>query len=160
MGRVTPYDRAWEQYHRYGPPGWSWAEVVGAHFRHGAVVSTDEVFILARRVNVEDSDWFHLSPLQSRASGNCWMVWCAAGRMDSLAVMARLHSCEWVSFQRRESMRVRRFRTSDLFRRYEFPESPQACASSCCSASGVCDGSGKGGCGSGSPASAEGEILV
>lgn len=113
---MTPYELAWHGYHRYGEPGWSWEEVVGLHFRHGVVVSLPDAFILARRVWVNDSDEVHASPLEWAADGDCWMVWAAAGRLQSLAVMVDAYPSGWLSFQRRDCERIRRIRTSDFLR--------------------------------------------
>ena len=133
---MRPYDQAWEEYHRYGPPGWPLHEVLAAHLHHGAVVCTEDAYILARRVNHADGAAFHLSPLQWRAGGDCWMVWLAAGRLESLVALLDAYPSVWVSFQRRDSMRLRRILTAD-FRRHVLAQNPQTAAAAC--AAGVLD---------------------
>lgn len=125
----SAYSLAWEAYHRYGTPGWAFHEVLAAHLRNGVVISLPDSFLMARRVMRSDPDWFHLSPLESRADGDCWMVWLAAGSMESLSVMAETYPLEWVSYQRRDSMRLRRVKTADIFR-HVLSKSPQATAPS------------------------------
>ena len=122
---MTPYARAWETYHSAGDPPWSWAEVVSAHFRCGAVVSTARAFVLARRVHVADADEFHLSPLESRVDGDCWMIWIAAGRLDSLLALLAVHPVQWISYQRRGAGRIRRVSTSEMLRRHGILQSTE-----------------------------------
>jgi hypothetical protein len=125
---MNAYEQAWDAYHRYGEPGWPFHEVLAEHFRRGVVVCLPDVFVMARRVNVSDPDEFHLSPLESRPDGDCWMVWLAAGRLASLAALMKLHSAEWISFQRRDCQRVRKVSTAILLR-HGLSESSQATAS-------------------------------
>jgi len=124
---MNAYEQAWDAYHRYGEPGWPFHEVLAEHFRRGVVVCLPDVFVMARRVNVSDPDEFHLSPLESRPDGDCWMVWLAAGRLASLLALEAIHSGQWISFQRRDGYRLRRVPTSIL--RRHVAESSQATAS-------------------------------
>jgi hypothetical protein len=143
---MTPYAQAWILYHSFGRPGVSWADVVGAHFHHGAVVSTDGAFVMARRVNAADADAIHLSPLEYREDGDCWMIWIAAGRLESLLALLEAHPTEWVSYQRRDSERLRRVKTA-RFLRHVLAESPAPAAPA--TAARVLDRAGKGQRGSG-----------
>ena len=66
---MKPYERAWELYHRDGPPRYPWATAIGILFQYGAIISTEDCFIAARKVRVNDPDEAHatLSPLESPA---------------------------------------------------------------------------------------------
>lgn len=143
MSITTPYAQAWEEYHRHGTPGWAWHEVVAEHFRCGAVVSTPEAFILARRVNAEDPPEVILSPLQFRESGNAWMIWIAAGKLAALIRLFEAHPAEWVCFNRRGSSDLR-WIPSSRFLRHGLPENSETPASR--AAADLLDGAGKGGC--------------
>jgi hypothetical protein len=124
---MNAYEQAWDAYHRYGEPGWPFHEVLAEHFRRGVVVCLPDAFVMARRVNVSDPDEFHLSPLESRPAGDCWMVWLAAGRLASLAALMEVHLAEWVSFQRRDCQRLHRVSTAIILRHVS--KSSQATAS-------------------------------
>ena len=134
---MNAYAQAWEEYHRYGAPGWAWHEVIAAHFRHGAVVSTPEAFILARRVNVEDADGFILSPMEYRESGNAWMIWLAAGKLDALISLLEAHPSEWVCYTRRDSTVLRRVPSSQFLRRHGITQNAKTAAP--CTAAGLID---------------------
>lgn len=114
--KPSPYDLAWYQYHRYGLPECEWPLLVGLHFRHGAIVSTPDAFIMARLVNVDAPDEVHFSPFQSRPDGNCWMIWIAAGNLDALLELWKSHPTEWISYTRRDSTRLRRVKAIHFFR--------------------------------------------
>ncbi len=121
---MSPYCIAWERYHSYGEVGWSWDEAMSLHLQHGTVISTPDAFVMARRVHSADEDDFHLSPLQWRAAGDCWNIWAAAGRLESLLGLAQAFPTPWVSYCRRDSVRLRRYRLRRFLR--HVPENPQA----------------------------------
>ena len=141
---MTPYAQAWEAYHSHGRPTWAFHEVVAEHFRCGVVISKADCFVLARRVDAADGDGFHLSPLDFRPGGDCWMIWLAAGKLGALLALLEDHRTEWVSYTRGASNRVRRVRT-EQFLRHE-SESPEATAAR--SASRIIHGAGTSGGGS------------
>lgn len=120
---MNPYLQAHEEYHRYGVPGWSWDEILTEHLHHGAMVATDEAFILARKVRREwpQERLFDLSEVESSPQADCWMVWIAAGRLDSLLWLSRSCQLHWVAFTRRDSNRLRFYRLHQLLR-HGFPE--------------------------------------
>ena len=155
MSITTPYAQAWDEYHRHGPPGWEWHEVIAEHFRHGVVISMPDCFVLARRVNIEDPDSFILSPLQFRENGNAWMLWIAAGKLGALIRLLEAHPSEWVCYTRRASTVLRRIPSSS-FLRHGLPENPETPTAR--AAADLIDGPGKSGCRSGSPPPA-GETL-
>lgn len=111
---MKPYLEAWDAYHAFGEPGWSWNEAMTLHLHHGTVLSTDEVFVMARRVNAADPDAVHLTPLEWTDGGDCWNIWCAAGRIEVFLWLSERFPAEWVSFCRRDSVRVRRYKTSHI----------------------------------------------
>ncbi len=148
---MNAYCRAWDAYHAHGEPTWAFHEVLAEHLRRGAVVVAEDGFVLARRVAAGDSDEEHLSPLHSRADGNCWMVWLAAGSLPVLLRFLETHPLPWVSFTRRGKNRVRRVETANLFR-HVHAESTEAEAAAGAAAARVGHGAGKDGGGTGGPA--------
>lgn len=125
---MNPYLQAFEIYHRFGEPGFSWREAMEIHLQYGTVISTDTAFIMARRVRSADPDAVHLalSPLQSPVDSDCWNIWVAAGRLDSLLSISEAFPTPWVSYCRRDSTELRRYRTTDLFRHHVFSKSSEA----------------------------------
>lgn len=109
---------AWDVYHARGVPGWSWNESLTAHLHHGIVVSTDRVFVMARRVDAAGEDAQHLSPLQWRDGGDCLNIWIAAGDIGSFLRLENWEPTPWISFLRRDNLRVRRYQTAEIRRLY------------------------------------------
>lgn len=129
---MNAYERAWDEYHRYGEPGWEFGKVLGEHLRHGAVICTPDTFILARRVSSADPDEIHLSPLEWRSDGDCWMIWLAAGHLAPLIRLLLDHPAGWVSYQRRGGEKLRRVPTS-RFLRYVIAQDQTAAATAAAS---------------------------
>ena len=93
-----PYERA-ARWHIAHCPHTPFVQVVEAHFFSGVVVSTPDIFVLARRVG---HDWDEVRLLdigQADPAGDCWHVWLFAGNLPQLpaADMLRL---PWVTFHR------------------------------------------------------------
>ena len=101
---MTPYQRAAAWHHRLRS-GWTFEEVIEAHGQMGFIHSTPDVFVMARRVDV---DWEPetFSDLEFTApAGECWHVWLLAG--DFRAAMAFLpEPLPFVSFHRRGKLRI------------------------------------------------------
>jgi len=127
---TTPYARAWAAWHADGPPPVAWDELLTFFFHHGAVVSTDEGFMLARPCQVEmpAAALNALSPLQFTGDADCWNIWLAAGRLPFLLHLARKHPLPWVCFCRRGQDRLRRYRTTDLLARHDQAENARTTA--------------------------------
>jgi hypothetical protein len=155
---MNAYEMAWDAYHRYGQPGWAFHEVLAEHLRRGVVVCLPDAFVMARRVNVRDSDESHLSPLESREDGDCWMVWLAAGRIRSLLELLDLRPARWISYQRRDCMRLCRVNTETI-RRHVLAKSSQATASPADSPAGFRDWSGKSTSRSGTTPAGQGPVF-
>ena len=101
---MTPYERAAAWHHRLRS-GWTFEEVIEAHGQMGFIHSTPDVFVMARRVDV---DWEPetFSDLEFTApAGECWHVWLLAG--DFRAAMAFLpEPLPFVSFHRHGKLRI------------------------------------------------------
>ena len=97
---MTPFAKVSKLYAVH--PEMSFELDLEAHFDCGYVVSTPEVFAMARPVR---KDWsaaklrnqFLTVPLET---ADCWFIWCLAG---DLSVAARWLPCElpWLGFARR-----------------------------------------------------------
>lgn len=128
---MTPYLQAWETWHADGDPPVAWDELLTFFFHHGAVVSTAEGFLLARRcrVGMADEELNALSPLQFTGEADCWNVWLAAGRLPFLLHLASRHPLPWLAWCR-DGGRLRRYRTHSLLRYDQATQSPEAAATS------------------------------
>lgn len=113
---ANPYLRAWAEYQR-AERGVSWTEALELHFQRGAVVSTAELFVMARIVSRGWEDDMHLDLANYGRPGayDCWHVWCVAGDLRALAALARQHGVRWVSYQRHGQARVKRVEIARLF---------------------------------------------
>ena len=113
---MSPYLKAHESYHAAGEPYLPWTEALDFHLQHGLVVSTPEVFLMARKVVMAWPDDLHVSfrmPEDDEADG--WHVWCAAGPLGKIMEIAKQQGAEAAAFQRRTG-RVHRYRTSNAER--------------------------------------------
>jgi hypothetical protein len=75
---MTPIERAAAWHAEHGGE-MSFMELIAAHGRHGYVIATPEVFLLARRARSYWPECLRLDPWHVAADGNCWHVWLAAG---------------------------------------------------------------------------------
>lgn len=97
---MTPFNHVLKLYDEH--PEMDFQADLEAHFRHGYVVTTPEVFAMARLVR---RDWtperlnnpFHAEPA---ATADCWFIWVLAG---DLSVAARWlpFDLPWIGFARR-----------------------------------------------------------
>jgi len=113
---MSPYLKAHEAYHSAGDPYIAWAEALDFHLQHGLVVSTPEVFLMARKVVMAWPDDAHVSfrmPEAGEADG--WHVWCAAGPLGKIMEIAEQQGARAAAFQRRTG-RVHRYGTDGLWR--------------------------------------------
>ncbi|CAB4186549.1 hypothetical protein UFOVP1329_23 [uncultured Caudovirales phage] len=69
------------------------------HLMNGYVVSTPEVFVMARRVHRHWSVAQLLDPTLTAPDGDCWWVWCLAGQMSAVVPLIPI-SLPWVGFER------------------------------------------------------------
>ena len=113
---MTPYLTAFEEYQKHDR-GESWTDALDYHFQRGAVVSTPDVFVMARPVRWDWDDDLHtmLGPVAESAQG--WHVWVVAGKLEELLVLAHLHGVRWITYQRHGQDRLRRVAIAQLSKR-------------------------------------------
>lgn len=114
---MNPYLTAYQEYQKHDR-GVSWTDALDYHFQHGAVVATATLFVMARRCDSRDGDEEHLTLSGSEVAEeflDCWHVWTAAGDLRGLAVLAREHPAEWLTYQRHGQERLRRVSFARLF---------------------------------------------
>jgi hypothetical protein len=75
---ISPIERA-VQWHEASGCVIPFMELVAAHGRHGVVIATPDLFILARRVDATWSNARRDDPWDVAEDGNCWHVWLLAG---------------------------------------------------------------------------------
>lgn len=134
---MTPYLRAWHAWHALGEPAIPWNELLTFFLHHGCVVNTPAAFILCRAlpVGLADEEHNRLSPLQFTHEADCWNVWLAAGRLDSLLLLGAKRPLQWVSFSRRGESRIRRVKLATLIRHAQ-PENSQTAGPAATAAAG------------------------
>jgi hypothetical protein len=94
---MTPFERAARFYSDQD----RLTEVVEAHFLHGYVISTPEIFVVARRVVSLWPDEMLADIRRVDPDGDCWHVELFAGDME--AVLAAMpFPLPFVSFHRRD----------------------------------------------------------
>lgn len=109
---MTPYQQARAVYDRE-PCARSFEEDLVAHLLNGYVISTPEVFLMFRDV-LRDADPevitdpFMTFPVSDFS--DCWHVYLAAGDMTQFHRFFP-YPLEWVSFERKNRLRFRRFRS-------------------------------------------------
>ncbi|BCU77981.1 hypothetical protein [Luteolibacter sp. LG18] len=97
--------------YRSQEPDIPWIDALDFHFQHGVVVSTPELFVMARPVRLADGDDEHLALSVPRPADEAdgLHVWMAAGTMRGLlAELRRLPWVKGVTFVRADG-RVRRW---------------------------------------------------
>jgi len=94
----TPYARA-ARWHLEHCPETPFVHVVEAHFLHGYVWSTPEMFALARKVRHDWPESRLLDIRQTDPLGDCWFVWLFAGDPTHLPAADRLR-LPWAAFHR------------------------------------------------------------
>lgn len=75
---ISPIERA-VRWHEASGCGIPFMELVAAHGRHGVVIATPDLFILARLVDAGWSSSRRDDPWDADPMGNCWHVWLMAG---------------------------------------------------------------------------------
>ena len=115
---MSPYLTAFHKYQEI-ERGVSWTDALDFHFQHGVVISTPEVFVLARRVSIYWSDEEQVSlfqPLDLKFSEK-WQVWAVAGDLGKLLALAKEHHVRLVTYQRHGCQKLRQRWIHDLARR-------------------------------------------
>lgn len=121
---MTPYEQAFEMWHRDGPPDLLWSDLLSRFIRSGVVISTPSTFLLARKADAADFD-SHVSPLHFPTAGDCWNVWLAIGDLAELRRLWERHPLPWVSYYRRGAGPLKVRMASQIFR-HALAESTQA----------------------------------
>jgi len=112
----SPYLAAFDAYHARGEPWTPWTTALDYHLQHGVVISTDRVFLMARRVPSAADDAAHLtlSPPHGTEPLDCWHVWAAAGDLGALLSIAAEFPLPWISWSRRGRLPLTRVRHGQL----------------------------------------------
>jgi len=114
----SPYLRAFHAWHSQGAPSIPWNDLLTWFLHHGALISTPDAFLLARRLPASAPASHHLllpsSPLHSPADCDCWNIWLAAGNLRHLLTCATLDPLPYVSYCRRGSDQLRIRRLDEL----------------------------------------------
>jgi len=114
---MSPYLQAYESYHSAGEPYIPWTEALDFHLQHGLVVSSPEVFLMARKVVMAWPDEVHVSfRIAETAEADGWHVWSASGSLGKIMEIAEQQGAKAAAFQRRTG-RVHRYQTSNIERR-------------------------------------------
>lgn len=117
---MNAYQQAFETWESQGEEGIQWNDLLSYFLNDpdSALVSTPDSFVLARRIHhgATDEEQNRLSPLQYQGALDCWNVWLAAGRLDSLLLLLKTHPLPWISYCRRGKSTVRRVKLETLLR--------------------------------------------
>ncbi len=82
----------------------TFTEDIEAHFLHGWVISTPELFLMARPVRSDWSDDVVLNPFRLSDSPDMWHVWLAAGDWRQAFRLAPF-PLPWVSIERKHQLK-------------------------------------------------------
>lgn len=101
---MKPYLLAFEAYHAGGDQEITWTAAMDHHLQHGAVVSTPDLFVMARPVHdfPENHPDFNFTAPWS----DCWHIYAAAGDLKKLLALARDHKIRTITFQRRGTEKI------------------------------------------------------
>lgn len=101
----NPFVEAARVYDRE-PCARSFTEDLEAHLRHGWVISTPDLFLMARKISVAWSRDVVLNPYQTAHdnAADAWHVWLAAGNWRSAFAQAP-HPLPWVVIERKNKLR-------------------------------------------------------
>lgn len=99
MTGENPFREAMAVYGRE-PCARPFTEDLEAHMRHGWVISTPTIFLMARPVRSDWPDSVVLNPWELTEAPDAWHVWLAAGEWREAFSHAPF-PLRWVSFQRR-----------------------------------------------------------
>lgn len=105
---MNPYLQAHTAYHSHGEQEVTWTEAMEFHLQRGAVVSTPEIFVMARPVH--DFPENHPDLDYTAPYSDCWHIYAAAGDLRQLLALARSHGIREVTFQRRGRERLHSLR--------------------------------------------------
>lgn len=104
---MTPFEKASRLYE--GETECTLAGDLEFHLRHGYVVNTPALFMLARAVR-RDSAPYGPSDRQAWASCDTWLVWCMAGDIREAMAFAPCHPrIKWVAFARKGTIKFHEF---------------------------------------------------
>lgn len=114
----SPYLKAFEAYHRDGPPYIPWTQALDFHLQHGLVYSSHSHFFMGRWIPQDAPDHEHPALIHFPCAGLAgeFHVWSAAGDMNALLHDAAEHHALTLTFQRRNN-RLHRVRLRQLFKR-------------------------------------------
>lgn len=108
MNFMNPYLTAFHKYEEADREV-SWTDALDFHFQHGAVISTPELFVMARPValtwSFERQTGLYYDPLLIRSSE--WHVWACAGDLRTLLKLATKHYVHRVTYQRHGQQKLR-----------------------------------------------------
>lgn len=115
---MSPYLRAFDTYHRDGPPHIPWTAALDFHLQHGVVYASHAVFFMGRWVPSRAPDHEHpaLIPFPCAGADAEFHVWAAAGPLGALLNDAAEHCVGTLTFQRRNN-RLHRVELRHLFKR-------------------------------------------
>jgi hypothetical protein len=113
---MIPYLTAFQEYQKHDR-GESWTDALDFHLQRGAVISTPELFVMARPVRREWEDDLHTMLGPVAKAGDCWHVWVGAGNLHELLDLARRHGVQWLTYQRHGQDRLRCVPLVHLFKR-------------------------------------------
>lgn len=105
---MSPYLTAFHKYQEI-ERGVSWTDALDFHFQHGVVISTPEVFVMAREVGISwaNEDYCSLVAMPFGRRG-LWHVWACAGDLGKLLELAKSHGVKRLVYQRHGVERCRR----------------------------------------------------
>jgi hypothetical protein len=107
---MTPYLVAYIAYLEAGEMDLPWTDALDFHFQHGAVISTPELFVMARPVAEDCPDDCHDDLLHTAHASTTWHIYAAAGDLKKLLSLAVPHNIHTVTFQRRGRQKIHRLR--------------------------------------------------
>jgi hypothetical protein len=108
---MTPCEKA-RKVHDADPDNYPFWWVVMTHFRVGVVISTDEVFMLARPVDLSAHHRDFDDPSITYSNPNCWHVYLAAGNLARMSDLLP-NDLPFVSYVRKNSLRHKRRKKID-----------------------------------------------
>ena len=105
---MVPYLRAHAAYHAAGAQEIPWTIAMDIHLQLGAVLSTPDVFVMARPVCPHWPEEMQTDLSEILPDSATWHIFAAAGDLSKLFIMARIHRVQSVTYQRRGAPRIHR----------------------------------------------------
>ena len=101
---MNPFSTA-AHWHLGHCPETHFREIVEAHFQSGYVISTPELFILARRIKVDWQEARILDPWQYHPEGDAWHIWLFAGSLPAIPAIIP-YRLPYVTFHRGDRLSI------------------------------------------------------